>query len=361
MQVARDPNEKFGPVGDVVPGQVMSYTITYENEGQGTAFGVYIEDRLGENFDDSTIQVFGPGQYIPASRMLTWDIGELTPKGQPGSTGTISFTVRLKTGLASGTVITNTAVVYFPSVPETTPTNVVVNVVQPLRAVPRTLRTPAMTPIEVRLEGVDASNASLTFIIVDEPLSGVLSGSGANRTYTPATNFTGNDQFTFRVSNGITASRPAAVQIIVEPSSSDTIRPTILGADPSSGASDVKVSATAAYTGASGGYYGPAIAIQFSEAMSSTSIMNSTIQLLDQNGQVVPAFVGYDEARDQAVVVPRVALRGTSSYTVLVSRDVRDASGNTMAVDYVLTFRTAVSPSQLRLFVPFGVKTAAGW
>jgi hypothetical protein len=339
----------------------MTYTITYENEGQGNAFGVYIEDRLGDNLDDTTLRIFGPGQYITPSRLLTWDIGELTPKGQPGSTGTVSFTVRLKPGLASGTVITNGAVVYFPSVPEVTPTNVVVNVVQPLAALPQTLRTPAMTPIAITLQGRDASGTPLTFTVVDEPVSGVLSGSGANRTYTPATNFTGSDEFTFKVSNGITESRPATVQIVVQPSSSDTIRPAVIWTNPESGANGVRISASPAFTDTSGAYFSPVIAIQFSEAMSSTTISTSSVELLDSEGRVVTSFVDYDEARDQAILMPRVALKGTSLYTVRVNGSVRDASGNQMGAEHRVSFQTGALSGQSKVYLPVVLDLSAGW
>ena len=60
---------------------------------------------------------------------------------------------------------------------------------------------------------VPAGNAS--FAIVDPPDSGSLTGTGANRTYTPLPNFHGTDGFTFQVSNAAGSSKPATVSITV--------------------------------------------------------------------------------------------------------------------------------------------------
>jgi hypothetical protein len=53
------------------------------------------------------------------------------------------------------------------------------------------------------------------FTIQSQPSNGVLSGSGANRTYTPNNNFTGTDSFTWRVNDGLANSNTATVNITV--------------------------------------------------------------------------------------------------------------------------------------------------
>ncbi len=88
-------------------------------------------------------------------------------------------------------------------VPEETPINPVVNVVQSVSAMPQTVRTGAMQPVTVTLEGHDVGGAPLTYTIVDPPLNGELLGVAPTLVYSPAANFTGLDLFTFKVSNGI--------------------------------------------------------------------------------------------------------------------------------------------------------------
>ena len=40
-------------------GQKLNYKVEYENEGGGTAYGVYVTDVLDEDLDDSTLEI-GP-------------------------------------------------------------------------------------------------------------------------------------------------------------------------------------------------------------------------------------------------------------------------------------------------------------
>jgi DNA/RNA endonuclease G (NUC1)/fibronectin type 3 domain-containing protein len=54
----------------------------------------------------------------------------------------------------------------------------------------------------ITLEGVSPTNAPLTYIIVTNPANGLLSGSGANQTYTPFPDFNGSDSFTYKVNDG---------------------------------------------------------------------------------------------------------------------------------------------------------------
>jgi len=137
ITVARDPNVKYGYDGYVLQGQTLNYTVEYENEGEGIAFGVYITETLDENLNDSTLEIgpvinkangsviAGPGTYNPAIRTITWLVGEVGP----GEGGFVNFTIKVKNDAPEGTEVINSATVYFPSVPETTRTNTVISVV----------------------------------------------------------------------------------------------------------------------------------------------------------------------------------------------------------------------------------------
>ncbi|MSU59245.1 MAG: tandem-95 repeat protein, partial [Pedosphaera sp.] len=70
---------------------------------------------------------------------------------------------------------------------------------------------------DITLQGADLEGDPLTFSIVTPPVYGSLTGSGANRTYTPAPNFHGLDSFTFKVNDGLVDSAPATVSITVAP------------------------------------------------------------------------------------------------------------------------------------------------
>ncbi len=217
VRVARDPNAKIGVQGAVLPGQELTYTISYENEGAGEAYGVYILDELSDLLDATTLDLGGRGRYITATRTILWDIGTLAPKGANGSSGEVSFRVRVRADAPIGAEIVNQATVYFPSVPEVTPTNAVINRVQALAAAPQQVSTNENTPVSITLAGRPESATGLRFTIVDEPRFGTLSGTAPNLTYTPMNGYNGMDSFTFAVSSGDKTSEPATVMIRVGP------------------------------------------------------------------------------------------------------------------------------------------------
>jgi hypothetical protein len=79
----------------------------------------------------------------------------------------------------------------------------------------QSVSTAKNTSKAITLTGSDPDGDALTYSIVTQPAHGTLSGSGANRTYKPATNYTGSDSFTFRVNDGKVDSANATVSISV--------------------------------------------------------------------------------------------------------------------------------------------------
>ncbi len=135
VAVAHDPNIKYGPDGDVQAGQTLDYRVEYENEGEGIAFGVYFTDTLDGDLDDATLQigevisiadgsVIAPaGHYNALNRTITWFVGEVGP----GEGGYADISVNVRDDAVEGDEIINFGIVYFPSVPEVTRTNGIVN------------------------------------------------------------------------------------------------------------------------------------------------------------------------------------------------------------------------------------------
>ncbi len=128
--IARDPNAKHVDREIAQPGETLNFIVEFENEGEGIAYGVYITDTLETDIDVSTL-VLPPnegGAYDPATRTITWYVGEVKSKGK----GEYHFSANVRADAPCGAEVTNSATVYFPSVPETTPTNgVAVRVVGP--------------------------------------------------------------------------------------------------------------------------------------------------------------------------------------------------------------------------------------
>jgi uncharacterized repeat protein (TIGR01451 family) len=197
--------------GLVAPGQTLTYTVQYENMGAGAAFGVFVLDTLASEFDLATLSLGGLGQVVPGSRTILWNVGELAPKGQPGSKGEFAFSVKLRSNLPAGTVVVNQAEVHFPSVPEITPTNAVVNTVQPLIGIDQHLQSVLGQPVSFQLSGFSATGGALAFQVFQPPSFGTLSGTPPNLTYTPPAKFGGEDHLYFIVSKGVESSQPAQV------------------------------------------------------------------------------------------------------------------------------------------------------
>ncbi|WP_205699225.1 Ig-like domain-containing protein [Conexibacter sp. SYSU D00693] len=79
-----------------------------------------------------------------------------------------------------------------------------------------TATTAEDTPLELQLAGTDVDGDDLTFDAGD-PEHGTLACDGADCTYTPAANFSGEDSFTFSVSDGHGGTDEATVSITVSP------------------------------------------------------------------------------------------------------------------------------------------------
>lgn len=81
----------------------------------------------------------------------------------------------------------------------------------------QSISTDEDTPTDITLTGNDIDEDPLTFILMEQPAHGTLSGTAPNLTYSPNTNYNGPDSFTFMVNDGKMDSNIATVDIIVNP------------------------------------------------------------------------------------------------------------------------------------------------
>lgn len=85
-------------------------------------------------------------------------------------------------------------------------------------ATPQTRSTPGNTALQLTLMGSDPENAELSFAIVASPSKGNLSDidqTTGKVTYTPKQGESGEDSFSFTVSDGVNTSEPATVSITI--------------------------------------------------------------------------------------------------------------------------------------------------
>ncbi len=355
---AKDPNAISGPLGDVLPSQLLTYTVTYENEGDGIAFGVYVINTLPEWLDEGTLNLSGQGIYMPTTREIFWFIGELAPKGNPLAEGARQYTVRVRADAPVGVLIANEAVVYFPSVPEETPTNTWVNMVGTVVAIPQQVETSTETPVGITLGGNQVGDLPLTFAVIEGPRGGELSGIPPALTYTPFPNFIGEDAFTFQVgttpydrNGGTVTSRPAQVRILVTPEG-DLTPPQIIWVSPAQNTEDVAFSTAPIYMDETGGVYAPIVAIGLSEPINPETLTTSTIYLEQIGGGLqIAATVAFDALLNQALLMPRVPLKGETNYRVIVYTGLQDLAGNPLASEFTWIFTTEEGES-FRLYLP---------
>ncbi len=135
----------------------------------------------------------------PAHGSVSGSEADQTYTPNANYTGTDSFTFKVNDGTVD-------------SAPATV--NITVTAVNDAPvANPQSVGTNRNTPKDITLTGSDVDGDSLTYAIVSGPLHGSLSGSGANRIYTPDTNYTGTDSFTFKVNDTQLDSGVATVDI----------------------------------------------------------------------------------------------------------------------------------------------------
>ncbi|ETR73942.1 MAG: hypothetical protein OMM_00580 [Candidatus Magnetoglobus multicellularis str. Araruama] len=85
------------------------------------------------------------------------------------------------------------------------------------KAIPQVYDLDEDNVISIILEGYDSYNTTLDFYISKQPLHGKLSGTAPELIFTPDTNYSGSDKFTFIVNNGTMNSEPADVTINILP------------------------------------------------------------------------------------------------------------------------------------------------
>lgn len=336
--IAGDPNMKSGPNRDVVAGELLSYTIDYENVGEGTAYDVFIVDELSSELDDSTLELpAGAGaSYVAGIRTLFWEVGALPPKGK----GSVSFSIQVRADAAAGATIVNAATVFFPSVPEETPTNSVVSTVRAVAALPQELTTGEGTPLAITLSGADPAQRPLSFAIATLPPAGTLTGTPPEVVYTPADGFEGPDSFTFTANNSLTTSEPATVRVSVTPSATvDTAAPEVLRTAPVAGETGVPLwqdNGEPLYQS-----FGPPVRVFFDEPMDEASVVQTGNFRLSAAGTAVSGIVTYDASLFSAAFTPHLPLAAGTTYVATVSPGLRDTSGNALAQEYAWLFTMA--------------------
>ncbi len=164
---------------------------------ENTSVGITL---VGSDVEDDPLTFFILAS--PTEGVLTGVAPNLTYTPDTNSSGTDSFTYGVNDGALDSTPATVTIIV--------TPVN------NPPVAIDQTVATDEDVPVTITLGGSDADGDSLTFSVVSGPANGTLSGTAPNLTYTPNTDFNGNDSFTFITSDVEFDSNEATILITVK-------------------------------------------------------------------------------------------------------------------------------------------------
>jgi len=338
---AHDPNAKsVDPMGDVVPGQTLTYTIEYENTGVGTAYSVFVLDTLDPNLEESTLSIGNGGEYSIMDRLLSWEIGDLSPNRQ----GSVVTTIKVREGIPSGTQIVNMAEVHFPSASEITPTNPVVSLVKAIAADPKSVETVSGTPVPIVLSGRDSGSNPLTYRITTNPIYGDLVGTPPNVTYSAMPGFSGQEEFYYVVGNGLVESAPAKVIVRVGPDPSDTTPPSVIGTYPAGGTPKVHFDATPLSTDPY--QYIPTVTATFSKPIDPATLTASTFTVDGLAGSL-----SYSEPLKTASFKPSTALSPHTVYTARLTAGITDKIGNPLGAEYSWQFTTE-SPANIVVSLP---------
>ena len=110
-----------GNSGNILKDQELTYKVQFENIGFGTAFHVYLEDKLDENLDLNTLQLLGSSHEVTALKVdydnvlhIDFRYIDLLGAQFPGKNrGYVEFKISPKSGLAEGTSINNKVSIVF--------------------------------------------------------------------------------------------------------------------------------------------------------------------------------------------------------------------------------------------------------
>jgi len=222
---------KSATPGDLAPGQTVTYTLSYTNEGPQLATGVVVTDIVPSVLLSLTIQASDPDIWPRPGVSFAWEIGEL----EPGAGGIITLTGVLTDGLAAGTEIENWAnidggpLIYNDPVGNSSQGGVTVLNIPPT-AILDHYGTPEDTTLIISAPGVlvndfDRNSDPITTLKVGEPGHGTVElNLDGSFTYTPTGDYYGPDFFSYQAYDGIAPSATVMVTLSITP---DNDAPTI--------------------------------------------------------------------------------------------------------------------------------------
>jgi chitodextrinase len=259
-------------------------------------------------------------------RVTTYDDIKLT------ASTTYSYTVRAVDAAGNVSGLSNVASATTQATDTTPPT---VSSTSPVNAALDVAVNSAITATFSEVMLKSSLNAT-TFQLITQgglPVAGTVSATSSSMTFTPSVPLDALAQYTATVTTGVedSAGNPLAGNFIWSFTTGpvpDTTPPTVSAVSPADAATGVALDS--------------AISATFSEAMTNSTLTNTTFILTQTSGGgVVGGRVSI--GGDTATLVPSVALIAGTNYTATITTGVQDAAGNPLAANLAWTFTTAVA------------------
>jgi len=176
--------------------------VTMSEDGSPTAFNLTLHATDANPEDTLTWSVSSAATNGTAAASGTGASKAVTYTPVANYNGTDSFTVAVSDGWDTDTIVVTVTIQAVNDAPV---------------ADPQVKTIDKNTSITITLTGSDIDSGSLRYFVQTNPSHGTLSGTEPNVIYTPNTNFTGQDSFTFVANDFALDSAPATVTINVEP------------------------------------------------------------------------------------------------------------------------------------------------
>lgn len=124
ISASLDPNEKHViPAGNIAAGELLTYTINFENLGNDTAFNVHILDTLSANLELTSFELLNSSHQVRTnilksgtSNIVRFDFVDikLADKDHPETNkGFVIYRAKAKNSMQPGDKVNNTAHIYF--------------------------------------------------------------------------------------------------------------------------------------------------------------------------------------------------------------------------------------------------------
>lgn len=124
ISASYDPNEKHViPAGNITAGQLLTYTVNFENLGNDTAFNIHILDTLSANLELSSFELLNSSHQVRTNvlksgtnNIVRFDFVDikLADKDHPETNkGFVIYRAKAKTNMQPGDKVNNTAHIYF--------------------------------------------------------------------------------------------------------------------------------------------------------------------------------------------------------------------------------------------------------